>query len=59
MSEVANDILSSTGLPFRDYSSYCARVLFANDKWQCYVKVNVSHFVNRSISGILISCIGK
>jgi len=42
MSEVTNDILSSSGLPFRDYKSYCARVLFASDKWHCYVKVKVT-----------------
>jgi len=37
MSEVANDILSSNGLPFRDYSTYSVRVLFACDKWHRYV----------------------
>ena len=37
MSEVANDILSSSGLPFRDYSHYSVRVLFAGDKWQTYI----------------------
>lgn len=45
MSEVANDILSSSGLPFRDYSNYSVRVLFAGDKWQPYVTPHyVSHF---------------
>jgi len=37
MSEVANDLLSSSGLPFRDYCNYSARVLFASDKWQAYI----------------------
>jgi len=37
MSEVANDILSSSGLPFRDYGNYSVRVLFASDKWQSYI----------------------
>jgi len=37
MSEVANDILSSSGLPFRDYSNYSVRVLFAGDKWHSYI----------------------
>jgi len=36
MSEVTNDILSSSGLPFRDYCNYSVRVLFAGDKWPSY-----------------------
>jgi len=37
MSEVANDILSSSGLPFRDYCNYSVRVLFAGDKRHSYI----------------------
>ena len=37
MSEVTNDILSSSGLPFRDCCDYSVRVLFAGDKWQTYI----------------------
>ena len=36
MSEVTNDILASSGLPFREYGDYSVRVLFANDRWPCY-----------------------
>jgi len=44
MSEVANDLLSSSGLPFRDYCNYSVRVLFASDKWQAYIiPENVSY----------------
>ena len=31
MNEVTNNILSSTGLPFRDYWNYSLRVLFPNE----------------------------
>jgi hypothetical protein len=31
MTEVTNDILSSSGLPFRDYWSYSLHVLFPNE----------------------------
>ena len=31
MTEGTNDMFGSSGLPFRDYRSYCLRVLFPND----------------------------
>jgi len=50
MSEVANDILSSSGLPFRDCTNYSVRVLFASDKWQSYV---VTEYVSCSLLELL------
>ncbi len=30
MTEVANDLSGTAGIPFRDYRSFCMRVLFPN-----------------------------
>lgn len=47
MTEVTNDILSSSGLPFRDYWSYSLRVLFPNEAFPVLIKPNdVNTYVN-------------
>lgn len=40
VTEVTNNIMSSTGLPYRDYWSYSLRVLFPNESQPAFLKSN-------------------